>query len=112
MLNHSASLPMSTIVLKALPGKLNVKRHSSSLLYFCYYLCGLYLTEIYILQRLRTLMAPERWGPGDKKYQVVYETMERPRAHGFVDFLSMNLLGQWSGNTYVERQQTPMQMNL
>ena len=33
MLNHSASLVMSTSVLKALPGKLDIKRHSSSILY-------------------------------------------------------------------------------
>ena len=33
MLNHSASLPMSTSVLKALPGKLDIKRHSPSILY-------------------------------------------------------------------------------
>ena len=33
MLNRSASLAMSTIVLKALPGKLDIKRHSPSILY-------------------------------------------------------------------------------
>ena len=33
MLNRSASLAMSTSVLKALPGKLDIKRHSSSILY-------------------------------------------------------------------------------
>ena len=33
MLNRSASLGMSTNVLKALPGKLDNKRHSSSILY-------------------------------------------------------------------------------
>ena len=33
MLNRSASLAMSTCVLKALPGKLDIKRHSSSILY-------------------------------------------------------------------------------
>ena len=36
MLNRSASLAMSTSVLKALPGKLDIKRHSSSILYFSY----------------------------------------------------------------------------
>ena len=39
MLNHSASLPMSTSVLKALPGKLDIKRHKPGILYFfnkCY----------------------------------------------------------------------------
>ena len=33
MLNHSASLLMSTGVLKALPGKLDIKRHLPSVLY-------------------------------------------------------------------------------
>ena len=33
MLNHSASLAMSTSILKALPGKLDIKRHSPSILY-------------------------------------------------------------------------------
>ena len=34
MLNRSASLVMSTSVLEALPGKLDIKRHSPSILYF------------------------------------------------------------------------------
>ena len=34
MLNRSASLAMSTSVLKALPGKPDIKRHSPSILYF------------------------------------------------------------------------------
>ena len=33
MLNHSASLAMPTSILKALPGKLDIKRHSPSILY-------------------------------------------------------------------------------
>ena len=33
MLNRSASLAMSTSILKALPGKLDIKRHSPSILY-------------------------------------------------------------------------------
>ena len=33
MLNRSASLALSTSVLKALPGKLDIKRHSPSILY-------------------------------------------------------------------------------
>ena len=37
MLNRSASLAMSTSVLKALPGKLDIKRHSPSILYICAY---------------------------------------------------------------------------
>ena len=34
MLNRTASLAMSTSVLKALPGKLDIKRHSPSIFYF------------------------------------------------------------------------------
>ena len=33
MLNRSASLAMSTSILKALPGKPDIKRHSPSILY-------------------------------------------------------------------------------
>ena len=37
MLNRSASLAMSTSILKALPGKLDIKRHSPSILYiYCH----------------------------------------------------------------------------
>ena len=36
MLNRSASLTMSTSVFRALPGKLDIKRHSPSILYFCF----------------------------------------------------------------------------
>ena len=38
MLNRSASLAMSTSVLKALPGKLDIKRHSPSILYLYVFL--------------------------------------------------------------------------
>ena len=49
MLNRSASLAMSTSVLKALPGKLDIKRHSPSILYlsiqldynFCFFSGGI-----------------------------------------------------------------------
>ena len=34
MVNRSASLAMSTCVLKALPGKLDINRHSPSILFF------------------------------------------------------------------------------
>ena len=34
MLNRSASLAMSTSILEALPGKLDIKRHSTSIFYF------------------------------------------------------------------------------
>ena len=39
MLNRSASLGMSTSVLKALPGKLDIKRHSPSILYLSVCMC-------------------------------------------------------------------------
>ena len=42
MLNRSASLAMSTSVLKTLPGKLDIKRHSPSILYLLY---GSYMRE-------------------------------------------------------------------
>ena len=41
MLNRLASLAMSTSVLKALPGKLDIKRHSPSILYV-YFICSEY----------------------------------------------------------------------
>ena len=37
MLNRSTSLAMSTRVLKVLPGKLDIKRHSPSILYIYIY---------------------------------------------------------------------------
>ena len=40
MLNRSASLAMSTCVLKALPGKLDIKRHSPSILYIISLYCS------------------------------------------------------------------------
>ena len=36
MLNHLASLGMSTSILKALPGKLDIKRHSPGILYIAH----------------------------------------------------------------------------
>ena len=45
MLNRSASLAMSTRVLKALPGKLKVKRHSPSILYVVFQVALLYLVD-------------------------------------------------------------------
>ena len=35
MLNHMASLAMSTSVLEALPGKIDIKRHSPNIIYLC-----------------------------------------------------------------------------
>ena len=47
MLNRSASLAMSTSVLKALPGKLDIKRNSPSILY----LHIMYEPDCYFLQQ-------------------------------------------------------------
>ena len=66
MLNCPASLTMSTCVLKALPGKLDVKRHSPSILYLsvashinCIVACCLinvvYLTACCLYQVMMTL---------------------------------------------------------
>ena len=46
MLNRSASLAMSTIFLKALPGKLDIKRHEPSILNVSTFhiLTGLFMT--------------------------------------------------------------------
>ena len=49
MLNRSASLAMSTCVLKALPGKLDIKRHSPSILYLAEYM------RIGVFKKLSTL---------------------------------------------------------
>ena len=45
-------------------------------------------------------MEPENWGPGEKKYRESYQTIEKPRARGFKDFLFMNLLGRWNRYSY------------
>ena len=42
MLNRSESLAMSTSVLEALPGKLDIKRHSPSILYILDSIMGKY----------------------------------------------------------------------
>ena len=46
MLNRSASLAMSTSVLKALPGKLDIRRHSLSILY-------LYVLQVFHERKVR-----------------------------------------------------------
>ena len=58
MLNRSASFAMSTHVLKALPGKLDIKRHSPSILYIYTYL---YVSDqsVYIGSKLSLTVAPE-----------------------------------------------------
>ena len=53
MLNRSASLAMSTSVLKALPGKLDIKRHSPSILYI---LNTLHVTQFLVLDIVTQFM--------------------------------------------------------
>ena len=43
--NRSANLAISTSVFEALPGKLDIKRHSSSILYIYFFLVGDYLSD-------------------------------------------------------------------
>ena len=54
MLNRSASLAMSTCVLKALPGKLDIKRHSPSILYLltpkCWNNVPNYIVQIIVIK--------------------------------------------------------------
>ena len=52
MLNRSASLAMSTRILKALPGKPDIKRHSPSILYES--------TSSLFLTRIAKLEMPQR----------------------------------------------------
>ena len=66
MLNRSASLAMSTSVLKALPGKLDIKRHSPSILYLlgptvlCF-MFQLFLTIVILLQTCRGFLLENCW---------------------------------------------------
>ena len=48
---------MSTSVLKALPGKLDIKRHSPSILYVLLPYCVIFL-EIHLLTRILTALIP------------------------------------------------------
>ena len=50
MFNRSASLAMSTSVLKALPGKLDIKRHSPSILYTL--ASGIYKVDLYTVMQV------------------------------------------------------------
>ena len=56
MLNRLASLAMSTSVLKALPGKLNIKRHSPSIPYIATRSPFLSMIFVKLEQRLRTTL--------------------------------------------------------
>ena len=60
MLNHSANLAMSTNILKALPGKLNIKRHSPSIL------------QIFLAHRIRI----SEILPWDRKSFIIYKVMK------------------------------------
>ena len=57
MLNRSASLTMSTSILKALPGKLDIKRHSHSIIYiFNKFLPAKFLLDLFFFQAVLTSM--------------------------------------------------------
>ena len=66
----------------------------------------LFLIAIFVLfQRLRKLSMPENWGPGEKKYQEIYATMEPPKAHSILEYITMNLFGRWSGKRHTHRME-------
>ena len=52
MLNRSASLATSTGLLKALPGKLDINRHSPSILYVFHGLTHIYTFSLLLLETL------------------------------------------------------------
>ena len=58
MLNRSASLAMSTCILKALPGKLDIKRHSPCIL--CMLLLNSLVDDISVINYLVTKMVTEK----------------------------------------------------
>ena len=61
MLNCSASLAMSTSVLEALPGKLDIKRHSPSFLYLLQHKCQhCSLVLLYFSSLFATNMHPDQ----------------------------------------------------
>lgn len=43
-------------------------------------------------------MIPENWGPGDRKFKEIYQAMEKPKARGLKEYITMNLFGRWHGN--------------
>ena len=61
MLNRSASLAMSTSVLKAEPGKLDIKRREPSILYIhsrrsmLYFGCVIVVVSVFIVQLCRDI---------------------------------------------------------
>ena len=62
MLNRSANLAMSTSTLKALPGKLDIKRHSPSIPYFPAsrdFRCLLITSLVQVCQIVLTQIRPE-----------------------------------------------------
>ena len=82
MLNHLASHVMSTNILKAFPGKLNIKRHSPSILYIQ---SLLYLSDF----------AAFHLGLHSLYFSVLMTVIVRPKTHthcyslrsGFLDYL-------------------------
>ena len=86
MLNHLASLAMSTSVLKVLPGKLDIKRHSPSILYISASLAM--LTSV-----LKTL--PDKLDIKIHSPSILYEGGSICNKNPFIT-LSTNALGSYA----------------
>ena len=69
MLNRSASLAMSTCVLKALPGKLDIKGHSPSILYILLIYMVIYT---FSMSQLSYHTSPEQKFPVQSLLKVLY----------------------------------------
>ena len=71
MLNRSASLTMSTSVLKALPGKFDIKIHSPSILYILGVLCVcVRVDDLHSSQRYFSLVETLLWLPVLSQYKA------------------------------------------
>ena len=86
MLNRSASLTMSTRVLKALPGKLDIKRHSPSILYIMHNSCS------HLVQLSRRIQSISDEGIMKKTYVqnifILWPMVEE--VISFIDFFSVH----------------------
>ena len=79
MLNCSASLAMSTSVLKALPGKLDIKRHSPSILY------------VFCLSRIGKT-------DGDRVQSTTEGGVQLTKRHLYSDVFSLSRIGKTDGD--------------
>ena len=76
MFNRSASLAMSTSVLKALPGKLDSKRHSPSILYI---ICACDSSWSYIIAICPLLICSLGISIPKEQKTIVYEIFQRSK---------------------------------